>query len=661
VYDESGITGDVTHDFGVEGEQRIRITGVFPRIEFLPGDDRGKIISIDAWGDNQWLSMENAFYGCFNLNYNAVDAPNLSSLTSIRRAFGACDLFNGDLSNWDVSLVENMSLTFSGCLNFNGNIENWNVSNVNDMAFMFASSESFNRDIGTWNVSNVTNMESMFKNAESFNQDISSWDVLNVTNMHSMFDNASSFNQEIGIWDVSNVTVMINMFLSASTFNSDVNQWDVSSVTDMTRMFNNAESFNQDLNEWDVSNVLSMGYMFAQANSFNRNITTWDVSNVEFMRDMFRNTENFNQEIGGWDVSNVFDMRGMFQLSESFNGNIGTWDVSSVEEMSGMFNGAQSFNQDLDNWDVSSSENMQLMFSAANSFKQNLGNWELVSTTNIFGIFDNSGLTCENYSNTLIGWADNPNTSSNRDLGPLTGMEYGSGAAGTARDFLRNDLGWTIDGDMLGTCGMTCPTEYTITYPESACFGENISIEIEIVDGNGGPYDITVVDQNGVEYESANGAGNSSIIDIDYFESEIFTLSILLDDDSGNCPDIIRSSSSSNEITIFSGGYGIEVPLEDVCFGVPFDVTVSGDPSPIGNQPYSFTLNMEDPNTGFESLMESSSSDFFEFTINPTLAGTYGFSGSVADASGCFYNGTTNFLEVEVLPQASYSITLPSI
>jgi len=41
--------------------------------------------------------------------------------------------FNGDISGWDVSKVEDMSGMFSGTSDFNGDIGGWDVSNVEDM------------------------------------------------------------------------------------------------------------------------------------------------------------------------------------------------------------------------------------------------------------------------------------------------------------------------------------------------------------------------------------------------------------------------------------------------------------------------------------------------------------------------------------------------
>ena len=48
--------------------------------------------------------------------------------------------------------------------NFNGDISNWNVSNVENMGTMFQYSEftGENGDISNWDVSNVKNMYHMF-------------------------------------------------------------------------------------------------------------------------------------------------------------------------------------------------------------------------------------------------------------------------------------------------------------------------------------------------------------------------------------------------------------------------------------------------------------------------------------------------------------------
>ncbi len=231
--------------------------------------------------------MEMAFFDCANLTYNATDAPNLSNVTSLGSAFAGCDVFNGDLYNWD-------------------------VSNVTTMRSMFSQAFAFNQDIGSWDVSNVTDMRSMFSTAYAFNQDIGSWDVSNVTNMRGMFYRSRSFNQDIGSWDVSKVTdmsFMFGMFFRFGPFNQDLSNWDVSAVTDMSNMFARQNMFNQDLSNWDVSNVTNMGQMFYISQAFNKDLSSWDVSQVINMADMLSfsglSLANYDNTVIGWAAQNV--------------------------------------------------------------------------------------------------------------------------------------------------------------------------------------------------------------------------------------------------------------------------------------------------------------------------------------------------------------------
>jgi len=313
-FDELGITGDVTHDFGAAGTYTIQIRsgGAFPRIYFNNGGDKSKLLSIDQWGTNPWTSMESSFFGCNNMVLNATDSPDLSGVTSTGQMFYNCLTFNQDIGNWDVSNVTSMFSMFGNAFSFNQDIGGWDVSMVTNMSQMFQQASFFNQDIGGWNVSIVTNMQQMFLSAISFNQNLGGWDVGNVTNMQQMFLGAVIFNQDIGSWNVSNVTNMNNMFRDTAFFNQNIGGWNTSKVTNMDEMFRGAISFNQDISGWNTSIVSNMGIMFQSATSFNQDIGSWDVSNVTNMINMFHNATSFNQDIGSWDVSKVTIMTSMF-------------------------------------------------------------------------------------------------------------------------------------------------------------------------------------------------------------------------------------------------------------------------------------------------------------------------------------------------------------
>ena len=317
-------------------------------------------------------------------------------------------------------------------------VQNW--GNIAWTSMQYAFYGCSNMDVTATdapNLSSVTDMNRTFQGASSLigNSSFSNWDVSSVINMGAMFNGASSFNQDISSWNVSNVTTMQNMFIGATSFNQDISSWDVSSVTNMNAMFQSATSFNQDISSWDVSSVTNMGAMLYGATSFNQDISSWNVSSVTSMNSMFRLTPSFNQDISSWNVSNVTDMSLMFRQS-AFNQDISNWDVSSVTSMVSMFNGG--------------------------SFNQNLASWNISSLTNGSNMFSYAVIGTENYTDTIVGWANYVftngiplNVNMSNQAGEVFTNSRSGGAnfadAGAARTYLTTatptGAGWTISGD----------------------------------------------------------------------------------------------------------------------------------------------------------------------------------------------------------------------
>ena len=109
-------------------------------------------------------------------------------------------------------ILEEWKIDRANTVKIYGEIEDWDVFSVTNMSALFRDMKDFNEDISQWDVSNVTDMSFMFYGTESFNQDISGWDTSNVTDMSYMFYGATSFNQDVGNWDASNVVNMSFMF-----------------------------------------------------------------------------------------------------------------------------------------------------------------------------------------------------------------------------------------------------------------------------------------------------------------------------------------------------------------------------------------------------------------------------------------------------------------
>ena len=388
---DNNVTGDITHTYLNPGIYTVSIIGTFPapkHEEF--NSDAAKLLTIDQWGTQIWEKMYGAFAGCLNMEYNAIDIPNLSNVEDMGRMFIVCKKFDGNINNWDVSNVTNMYGMFGVASKFNQPLNSWDVSNVTNMNFMFAIANEFNQDISSWNVGNVVDMARMFQQTDSFNQPLNSWNVSNVTDMSQLFYSAKVFDQPLNLWNVAKVEEMDQMFYSAEVFNQNIDSWDVSSVSTMSQMFFNAIAFNEPLNSWDVSSVTTMASMFYNAETFNQPLDTWDVSSVSTMASMFSGADSFNQNIDSWNVTNVTNMSSMFSYALSFDQPLNSWDVNSVVNMSSMFRGAALFNQPLGNWNVSAVATMNSMFENAVLFNQPINSWNVSSVTLMESMFENA-------------------------------------------------------------------------------------------------------------------------------------------------------------------------------------------------------------------------------------------------------------------------------
>tara|TARA_R110000751_G_scaffold65819_1_gene134518 strand:+ start:1372 stop:2211 length:840 start_codon:yes stop_codon:yes gene_type:complete len=161
---DTGVTFSVTHFYASAAVYTIKVSGTLTKWSFANGDDKLKMLDIVNWGIFNF-DLNAAFYGCSNMTCSATDKVTITG-TLLQNSFRNCTLFNGNISNW--------------------------------------------------NVSSATRMDFFFFNCAAFNQDIGSWDVSNVTTLNKMFQGATLFNQNIGAWDVSSCTVFTSFMVSAT-------------------------------------------------------------------------------------------------------------------------------------------------------------------------------------------------------------------------------------------------------------------------------------------------------------------------------------------------------------------------------------------------------------------------------------------------------------
>jgi surface protein len=338
----------------------------------------------------------------------------------------------GDISTWDVSLIQDMSSLFSNTAlgdTTTGDITSWDTSNVTDMNSMFNAASQFNQPLNNWDVSNVINMNSMFNAASQFNQDISNWDVSNVTNMNSMFNAASGMDNQNWTNSAGYVTWIITLDSILVNHPSNVANFYYNSTTQLgenylatgqpsdawPQLYTSGFQFTsksqlqtaiQDwfntpvsaqatygmMASWDVSLITDMSQLFqnnADIKTPNTGyISHWDVSNVKDMSNMFYAANDFNQPLNYWDISNVTNMNLMF-YGTHFNQDISSWNTSNVADMGAMFANAPfnyPINTSGNSWNVSNVTNMGSMF-LSTPFNQDISQWDTSNVQNMPGMF----------------------------------------------------------------------------------------------------------------------------------------------------------------------------------------------------------------------------------------------------------------------------------
>ena len=87
-------SGPVSHTYNTAGDHTIQITGELTRFHLNNAAYASKLVSLDQWGTASWTTMENAFRGASNMAYNAVDSPDLSSVTDMQNMFSGASSFD---------------------------------------------------------------------------------------------------------------------------------------------------------------------------------------------------------------------------------------------------------------------------------------------------------------------------------------------------------------------------------------------------------------------------------------------------------------------------------------------------------------------------------------------------------------------------------------
>jgi surface protein len=140
-----------------------------------------------GWDVSNAVTMERMFVGSENFRGFGLDRWNVGLVQDFSYMFANAKVLDADVSAWNTSSATTMKGMFYGAQRFNGNLSAWDVANVESMAFMFRSALGFQGgDVTQWNVSKVQDMTELFSQSRRFIGDVSTWDTSEVTTMNSM-------------------------------------------------------------------------------------------------------------------------------------------------------------------------------------------------------------------------------------------------------------------------------------------------------------------------------------------------------------------------------------------------------------------------------------------------------------------------------------------
>ena len=276
-------------------------------------------------------------------NEHIINYLNIQNVTTFWNMFW--NMYNlkyiDNVSNWNTSIVNNMSQMFYGCNNLvciNG-ISNWDVSNVTNMSNMFDNCRKLQfanyQIFSNWNVSNVTNMSGMFRNCKLLFEHNSAvqqpnfinWNVSNVTNMSDMFDNCK---EVVGLYGFNNK--------------------DASKVTNATNMFRNCKSLNSFAASSSSSsfglnmcNLINASNMFADCTSLITLNIMNNISKIQDASSMFAGCTSLVGVNINLNSGNVEYLTNMFAECKSLSG-FNVINITSVKSMANMFRNCKTLN-----------------------------------------------------------------------------------------------------------------------------------------------------------------------------------------------------------------------------------------------------------------------------------------------------------------------------
>ena len=314
---------------------------------------RFELIGIDKIITDNVINMSSMFYECY-IDYKSfcgISSWNMKKVKDISKMFMRMNLQKvPDLSNWDLTSVENISGLF--CEN----------KNIEDLSFM-----------SKWkNITKIVDISYLFSECYNLKSipDLTNWKMTNVKNISYLFNGCINIRDISCIekWEMPNLTKINNLFSNCEKLISipDIKNWDTSLVDDMSYLFYNCKSLESlpDISKWKTwktSNVENMSSIFCDCAKLTSipDISSWETRKVKDMSNLFKNCKSLKSlpDLSNWKTSNVENISGIFYGCKNIENlpDISKWKTDNITDMSKVFSGCKNLLSfpDISKWNYS--------------------------------------------------------------------------------------------------------------------------------------------------------------------------------------------------------------------------------------------------------------------------------------------------------------------
>ena len=453
---------------------------------------------LNSWNTGSVVLMDGMFTGANSFNQD-LSGWDVSKVTNMSYMFSQNTAFNGNVNAWGNKMknVTNIKEMFKGATAFNQSLEDWvlnsGLSRVSTEKMLFGSGmqcQNLTATLDGWakngefNPSTIGNtIEIDFsgvvysRTARNIMKYLRQNKGINILEAGYYFQDCDGINFDqytikvdtrrdaTGVATPTNRAININVVGTnfSVTYTDVSNPWNTGTVAGLNTgdaitlpsagtykisVFVPTGSASSSITKLSTTEApLSNGYII--------DVVNWSNIKWQSLKDAFKGCTGL-AHLSAADVPNLSECTSLEAMFQNCTGltavqSIEDWNLSNVTSLKSIFAGAIVFNQPLNHLNVSHIADFSGMFSGATAFDHSLGEWNLSGITDgntaMLNMFDNSGISCASYKETLIGWNMKSSTPSNIRLGAAN-VNYGDGAA-TIRTNLQTNKSWTFVGDLL--------------------------------------------------------------------------------------------------------------------------------------------------------------------------------------------------------------------